>query len=595
MKRFPLKKKYQAALFFLLTGTLFSQEALKSTEEEYYDFLSLQGITSRPSLNYRTLSDSVWNIGTETKTVTDEDGTETTEEQPLSHPWQGNNLGRLRALWQPEEPSKNGYLRGVPQGVFLKWYGPEWYNSFNTASPYGQNDGALWQGKGYNTSLTAGARLEAYGLEVTLKPQVSFSQNLGFDYIEPNYAGTDKDGNPTIFSGGAAEYGYYGVASIDAPQRFGDSPFFTFDWGDTEIRYSWKTLTVGFGTQTIWLGPARLNPIIHSNNAPSYPKFDIGLRRQAMVIPKLGWHLGDIELRVWWGCLSESDYFDSNDENNHNLISGFSIAWSLPYILKGLTLGINRTMLSKWDDMNAYSLFEILVPGLGTSGGSDDNDQRFSFTVDYLIPKIGLELYLEWARNDFSPNMDFIIRYPFHTQGWTFGTRKSFALPKDFKLGISLEITFLECSADYDRLINWYSTFYAHHIITQGYTNRGQWLGAGIGTGGNSQYLGIDFYFPKGSVTIFGQRRNPDLDYTMYIDAKNDEENIKNGQFNAEGNIRCLLSFGITSNYFITQNIHLSGAYIFTDERNPLNISKENRHSKHRFNHSLQLGIKYNF
>ncbi|MDE5613408.1 MAG: hypothetical protein K2I74_02020, partial [Treponemataceae bacterium] len=262
-----------AALFFAAT-TVSAQEALKSTEEEYYDFLALQGITFRPTLNYRTLSDSVWSIGTETKTVTDEDGNEQTVEEPLAHPWQHNNLGNMRTLWQPHTASENGYLRGVPQGVFLKTYGPEWYNSFNTAAPYGQNDGALWQGKGYNTSLTAGARLEVYGLELTLKPQVSFSQNMAFDYIKPNYAGTDKDGNPTIFSGGAAEYGYYGVTSIDAPQRFGDKPFFTFDWGDTEVRYSWHTLTIGFGTQTIWLGPAQLNPIIHSNNAPSYPKFD---------------------------------------------------------------------------------------------------------------------------------------------------------------------------------------------------------------------------------------------------------------------------------------------------------------------------------
>lgn len=582
MKRFPLKKKYQAALFFLLTGTLFSQEALKSTEEEYYDFLSLQGITSRPSLNYRTLSDSVWNIGTETKTVTDEDGTETTEEQPLFHPWQGNNLGRLRALWQPEEPSKNGYLRGVPQGVFLKWYGPEWYNSFNTASPYGQNDGALWQGKGYNTSLTAGARLEAYGLEVTVKPQVSFSQNLGFDYIKPNYAGTDKDGNPTIFSGGAAEYGYYGVTSIDAPQRFGDSPFFTFDWGDTEIRYSWKTLTVGFGTQTIWLGPARLNPIIHSNNAPSYPKFDIGLRRQAMVIPKLGWHLGDIELRAWWGCLSESDYFDSNDENDHNLISGFSIAWSLPYIFKGLTLGINRTMLSKWVDINAYSLFEILVPGLGTSGGDDDSDQRFSITVDYYIPTVGLELYFEWARNDFSPNIRYIFRYPFHTQGWTAGLKKSIAFSDSFRGELSIECTNLESSRDYEWL--WSTTFYAHHRVTQGYTNEGQWLGAGMGTGGNSQYIGFKLYYPHGYWSLSFRRNNPDMDYSWFLD-KTDTR---------ESNIRVRYDYSTEALYYITHSFRLSTGLTVCSEINPLNDNSEGT-AGDRLNFAINIAAKYSF
>lgn len=594
MLKFAQKAFLLAALFFAAT-TVPAQEALKSTEEEYYDFLALQGITQRPTLNYRTLSDSVWSIGTETRTFTDEDGNEHTVEAPLAHPWQHNNLGKMRTLWQPQTAAENGYLRGVPQGVFLKIYGPEWYNSFNTAAPYGQNDGALWQGKGYNTSLTAGARLEGYGLELTVKPQVSFSQNMSFDYITPNYAKTDKDGNPTVFSGGAAEYGYYGVTSIDAPQRFGNKPFFTFDWGDTEIRYSWRTLTVGFGTQTIWLGPAQLNPIIHSNNAPSYPKFDIGLRRQGIVIPKLGWYLGDLELRCWWGKLTESDYFDTIDSNDSNLISGVSAAWSLPGIFKGLTFGINRTMLSKWDDMNAYSLFRIYVPKLGTAAGKDNNDQRFSFTVDYLIPKAGLELYLEWAINDYTPEMRFFIMYPFHTQGWTFGAVKTFNIKEKYGLKLLLELTFLEASADYDRFIPWYTTFYAHHIITQGYTNRGQWLGAGIGTGGNSQYLGVNFYFPKGSVTLFGQRRNPDLDYSMYIDSRKYKEEFENGNNVTGNNVRATLDFGISADYFITNSLILSGNYTFITEFNPLNISKENGAPACRYNNHIQLHLKYNF
>lgn len=576
-------KKIVAALFFAISSVcVFSQEALKSIEEEYYDFLSLMGIVERPSLNYRTLSDSVWRIGQ------GEDG------EQIQHVWQGNNLGRTFTLLDTESEKTNWYLKGIKRGIFLKAYGPEWFNSFNTAAPYGQNDGALWQGKGYNTSLTAGVRLEGYGLEMTLKPQLSFSQNMEFAYIKPNYAAVDKDGNPTKYIDKASVYGYYGVASIDAPQRFGDKPFFTFDWGDTEIRYSWHTFTVGFGTQSIWLGPAQLNPIIHSNNAASYPKFDIGMRRQRIVIPKVNWYLGDLELRCWWGKLSESKYFDNDSSNDDNLISGIAVAWSLPWIFKGLTIGFNRTLLAKWNDIDAYSLFRIYVPNM--RGGGDETDQRFSLTFDYQLPIAGLEIYLEWARNDFSPNMDYIMRYPFHTQGWTFGAQKAFDFKKNYGLKILLELTFLECSADYDRLINWYSTFYAHHIITQGYTNKGQWLGAGIGTGGNSQYLGFEFYHPKGKATLFFQRCNPDLDYTMYIDSKKPEnaEGLKNSNFLAEANIRCNISIGLESIYFITNSFSLTGGYVFTIEKNPLNKANSDKSSEHRFNSTIQLGLKYN-
>jgi hypothetical protein len=67
------------SFFLFLPETLMAQEVLKSVEEEYYDFLALQGLAERPYLNYRTLSDSVWTI-----------------DEGAGHPWQGQNLGLPR-------------------------------------------------------------------------------------------------------------------------------------------------------------------------------------------------------------------------------------------------------------------------------------------------------------------------------------------------------------------------------------------------------------------------------------------------------------------------------------------------------------------
>lgn len=604
-------------IFTILASTqlLFAQEALKSTEEEYYDFLSLIGITERPTLNYRTLSDSEWTIKNESinqnlqedisktiqkdETINAEADSNADSEKTLLHPWQNNNLGTKRTLFEPEQKSENWFAKGINQNIKLKIYGPEWFNSYNTAAPYGQNDGALWQGKGYNTSLTAGARLEAYGFELTLKPQVSFSENREFEYIKPNYPATakDKNGNEfiTIYNKKASEYGYYGVTSIDAPQRFGDSAFWTYDWGDTEIRWSWNSFTVGFGTQSIWLGPAQLNPIIHSNNAASYPKFDIGIRKTAIYMPHFGWHLGYIEARSWWGKLTESDWFDNDNSNNNNLISGLSFAYSFPGIFNGLTIGLNRTMLSKWNAIDSYSLFKIYGLEL-RSGGKDKSDQRISITMDWLFTKIGLDMYLEWGRNDFSSNTDYILRYPFHTQSWTGGIVKAFNINDFCKLRLMLEITVLECSDDYERVIDWYSTFYAHHIITQGYTNRGQWLGAGIGTGGNSQYLGANLIHRKGNISFFIQRRNPDLDYTFHIQCKQKNPELDSGNQWAEKSIRAMLDFGLESTYFIKNNTILNVGIVFMDEHNPINEGKKtNGNSNHRYNFNITLGAKYNF
>ena len=76
----------------VFSSSLFAQEALKSTEEEYYDFLSLTGAAERPTLNYRTLSDSEWQ-------VTDE-----------NHLWKDNNLGTKRTLYESNSTTKINLL-----------------------------------------------------------------------------------------------------------------------------------------------------------------------------------------------------------------------------------------------------------------------------------------------------------------------------------------------------------------------------------------------------------------------------------------------------------------------------------------------------
>ena len=110
-------------LFIAFTSFIFSQEELKSSEEDYYDFLSLQGLVERPSLVYRTMNDSVWNLSDD-----------------ADHIWKDNNLGSLKSFNQ----------------FNYKILTPHWYNSYNSAAPFGQNDGAIWQGLGYNTFLTGG-------------------------------------------------------------------------------------------------------------------------------------------------------------------------------------------------------------------------------------------------------------------------------------------------------------------------------------------------------------------------------------------------------------------------------------------------------
>lgn len=603
----PIMKKLSAFTIILaLSFCAFSQEALKSTEEEYYDFLSLMGITERPSLNYRTLSDSVWKIKDAENDFFEADGTENdgnpenTEETEAAdkkqkaaeaakagktaHPWQNNNLGTKKILWKQNSEKTNWFLKGINRSAALKIYGPEWFNSYNTAAPYGQNDGALWQGKGYNTSLTAGARLESYGFELTLKPQLSFSQNLGFDIMNSNY-----DSKYGYF------WGYGHNIGADAPQRFGHSSFWAFDWGDSEIRWSWHTLTTGFGFQSPWLGSAYLNPVLHSNNAPSYPKFDIGLRRTKIHLPWLNWYIGDIEGRIWTGYLTESDYFDNDDNNNHNLIHGFTFSYS-PSFLAGLTIGLNRTCLVKASKENLKYILPINKnTHVGEQGAGED--QKFSFTASYLFPKVGFEIYGEIGTDDYAPGggINGYIRYFTHTMVYTVGAKKTMTLSeRNNVFGMLIfEWNNTEMSQNY-QLSGGYS-FGFHYQITQGYTNRGQWLGSGTGYGGNSQYLEYKVIFPKGTASIFTGRNNPDNNF-IYQKAINAETKDTFQKYTHAFKANYYL--GATTDYFVTNNLCVSGGFIYNYIINPLyNIRDENNETVGNdqiFNFQIQLGLKYN-
>jgi hypothetical protein len=532
------------------SGILYSQETLKSVEEEYYDFLALQGLTERPYLNYRTLSDSVWTI----------------DEGP-AHLWKDHNLGTTRHFFDDR--------------LNLRIYGPELFMSANTAAPYGQNDGALWQGRGFNTSLTGGIRLKAYGIEATFKPQLAFSQNAAFNIMQSSY-----DSEFGYF------WGYGRNVGIDAPQRFGNKPFFTYDWGDTEIRYTWRTLTAGFGTQAIWLGPAYLNPMLHSNNAPAYPKFDIGLRKQPVTIPWVNWYIGDVEARLWVGYLSESDYFDNNDKNDHTMFHGLVFSYA-PSFLPGLTLSANRVCLVPWE----WSNLKYIFPG----NSNIYEDQKASFSASYLLPKAGINVYGELGVDDFVPGgFGGYLRYPFHTMSYTVGLKKTVkVMPKRHIYGeLIFEWNNLEMSQDFQ--FQWPYSFYFHHNIIHGYTNKGQFIGAGSGWSGNSQLLIFKIFYPEGESSIFVHRSNPDNNfiYSQAIYTKVDSgREIERKYFTA---FRSDLTIGLNTRYFLLENLSLAGGMAYTLITNPYYFYSDSAgkiykefSDIYRHNFSFNVAVKY--
>ncbi|MDR0910549.1 MAG: capsule assembly Wzi family protein [Spirochaetaceae bacterium] len=568
----------------------FGNATLKTTEEDYYDFLVLQGIVERPYLNYRTLSDNRYQILSDNSSSSPLAGE--VGWGGITHPWQNLNLGYPHQLFG----EKNSF-----NSLSMQVFGPDLFMSYNTAAPYGQNDGALWQGRGFNASFTTGIRFEGWGVEATLKPQLAFSQNAAFKYMP-----TSSSMQGANYAGKADTYGYF-WGLVDAPQRFGDKPFFTYDWGDSEVRWSpltlisaftnwsgWdgfdKNLTIGFGTQAVWLGPSYLNSILLSNNAPTFPKFDIGIRRQRVTIPGLGWYIGDIEFRLWTGQLSESKYFDNDSNNDKWMMNGLSLAYSFPDTfswLDGLTFFANRISITPWDFKNLKYLFPNKYNADWT-GEVSSEDQKITFGAIWVFPKIGFEVYLELGKDDYSNE----IITPWHTLTYTASIKKVFNFTKGVGAELIFELSSMESSRDYLFKQQGGYTWFMHPNM-MGYTNGGQWLGAGSGYGGNSQYIEFKVFYPKGTSSIFLHRDNPDNNYIWSHTVRslgNDMAIIRQYDDSYKANV----NIGITTSYNVIGNLRLSGGFIYNYIKRPY-FDKWDISSAPIHNVSIQLGIKYCF
>lgn len=479
---------------------------------------------------------------------------------------------RVLELWgEAESPVLNYRTRAdleardaEGRGGPLRVYGPELFLSYNSAYPHGSNDGALWQGVGLNGAASAGIRAAALGFAATFKPVLYGEENRDFDTLPSAYPN---------------EYGYFWRAGADLPQRPGDDPVIGWDWGDTELRWTLGTATVGFGTQAAWIGPGRVNAIILSDNAPSFPKADLGLRPTRTPV-------GDLEARLFWGYLTESDYFDDDGDNDHNSLLGLSASYR-PSFFQELTLGFHRTMLGRWDEVDPIDPVTLLVPAFSRKSGSDDRDQRASLSAALLFPESRFECWIEWARNDYTGYLDKLLRYPFHSQGWTAGFRKGFDLA--FLGGargeLLAETTVLESSRDYELIGPYF--FYGHGVIGQGHTNGGQSLGSGTAGGGNAQYLAYTCYLREGHLRVYAQRTNRDSDYAYFLhfggtgaEKREDEYRLSaEYAFGAEGSWRVApgLRCGAGAAYCLVLNPlrEADGGSIFPNLRAAASVSYE--------------------
>lgn len=385
---------------------------------------------------------------------------------------------------------------------------PEYYSVNNSAIPFSINDGPVWAGRGTSTRTLAGFRFEAGPLRIIVAPEF-----LDFDNKYFQLRDTVRFYAPPIIperrGGGFVFPWYVAPYSIDLPMRMGPKPIHRIDAGQSTAMVTVRGTSFGVSNENQWWGPGIRNALILSNNAAGFPHLFIRTSRP--------WRnrFGSVEGRLLVGGLTESKWFDTTQANNLRSLSAFAVTFR-PAIQKNLVVGAARSVFATnkdgWDRIPGR-LFDAFaatgrpnnVPLNDSSLKPGGRDQIYSLFGRWVFPEDGFETYVEWARTEFPVSLrDFLVA-PNHTQGYTLGLQWARPTPwRDAKVRIQTEVTTVERSATFrDRPLG---SFYTSRRVIQGYTQRGEPLGAAIGPGASSQWLAADYVERNWSFGVFAGR-----------------------------------------------------------------------------------------
>lgn len=387
-----------------------------------------------------------------------------------------------------------------------------WHQQFNSNHPYGWNDGAMIPAKGYQTLISGGFYVKYGALSIQLQPEFVYAANPIFNGFAFGHSDFEL----------AEYYRYYNL--IDNPERFGSSAYTKAFWGQSSIRLTFGSFSVGLSNENLWWGPGVRNALILSDNAPGFKHITINTVRP--VKSPAGYFEGQIIFGRLDGTryppLAVTKLSDGTDlfipkDPDWRYFTGLNINYH-PKWIQGLTLGLTRTFDAYYHNVKGFSGYiPFFVPYSkdATAGGNGDpfpRDQYTSFYARWLFKKSQAEIYFEYGLNDNSYNLRDFIGSPDHSRAYIFGMRKLIPVNgADQHILFSGEITQLSQSPD--RLARNAGGWYVHGQVTDGQTNEGQVLGAGTGSGGNLQSLEISWLSGLKKLGVSFERFEHDIDF----------------------------------------------------------------------------------
>ena len=398
------------------------------------------------------------------------------------YPWSLRSLSQGEVLrLAPHDstlPWARRYTFGSKSSARIALVRPVVTARWNSAFPFGANDGAVWAGRGVTGAIAAGVAA-AYGpVSVTVAPLAFRAQNA-FVSLMPT-GDTGRLAFRDAFFGG-----------IDLPQRFGDRPYGMVDPGQSTIRVDGFGLAAGFSTANLAWGPAREFPILFGNNAAGFPHAFLGTSGPVDL------RVVRLHARIVWGKLYQSAYAGDTAGGGLRFGAGALVVLTSVH-MPGLEIGVARFTHRVWRG-GGPTLSDLLVPLRYQYRGNvtlavNDNQLASAF-FRWVLPRSGFEVYGEYGRDDYNQNLRDFVEEPDHIGGYTVGIAKAFRAGPIMRV-FRFEVQNLQFSV-LAQGRGW-APFYTSGSISQGHTNRGQVLGSYAGLGGAGAIAAFDIYRPSG-------------------------------------------------------------------------------------------------
>ncbi len=405
------------------------------------------------------------------------------------HPWAG----------------RYDFHRGTVNGVGL--VRPSAGAIWNSAFPLGDNMDGVWAGRGVTGMLSGGAWARWDRVSVTLAPMTFRTQNASFPLTRQN--------DPAATAYQDWRFARY----IDLPQRFGDGPYGRLTGGQSSVDIAAAGVAIGASTANETWGPGVRYPFILGRNAEGFPHLSLGTTSP--------WNLGLFTLhgRMLWGTLQQSPYmFPPPDPGLQKIFRPTrfvnSIALTLqPRGIEGLEVGVIRFTHAPMPDHGLP--WRYLVRAIGNplkstkkspdgvpidSAIFDGDNQIASGFARWVFPGSGLELYLEYGREDYPWDLRYILISPDEQAGRLFGIRKAFAHADGRITVVHAELlNYQQQNVDRSR---GGSAIYVHNAgSNQGHTAHGLMLGAPLSPGSSAgAELGVDRYEHDGRWSLAWRR-----------------------------------------------------------------------------------------